>query len=102
MRLGSTEPRLMYGGCLFALAPREVPASFAIRLFLLFSFAALTPPVYGVLRFLPPSVHSMTLTASATQRLSIDIPCPQGAQQQTRRPPLLLTIDGVDGRSTIT
>ena len=27
------------------------------------------------------------------------IPCPQGAQQQTCRPPLLLSIDGTDGRT---
>jgi len=26
-------------------------------------------------------------------------PHPQGAQQQTRRPPLLLSIDGTDGRT---
>jgi len=32
-------------------------------------------------------------------QLSIDISGPQGAQQQTRRPPLLLWIDGTDGRT---
>jgi len=31
--------------------------------------------------------------------LSIDIFCPQGAQQQTRPPLLLLSIDGTDGRT---
>jgi len=33
-------------------------------------------------------------------QLLIDISCPQGAQQQTRRPPLLLSNDGrqTDGR----
>jgi len=31
--------------------------------------------------------------------LSIDISCPRGAQQQTRRTPLLLSIDGTDGRT---
>ena len=33
------------------------------------------------------------------RQLSIDISCPQDAQQQTRRPPLLLPIDGTDRRS---
>jgi len=43
----------------------------------------------------------VTLTAYAAERrharrpqLSIDIFCPQGAQQQTRLPPLPLSIDG--------
>jgi len=31
--------------------------------------------------------------------LSIDISCPHGAQQQTRRTPLLLSIDGADRRT---
>jgi len=31
--------------------------------------------------------------------LSIDISCPRGAQQQTRRTPLLLSIDGTDGQT---
>jgi len=39
LRLSSKEPRLMCRECL-ALAPHEVPASFAIRLFLLFSLTA--------------------------------------------------------------
>jgi len=30
---------------------------------------------------------------------SIDIACPQIPQQQTRRPPLLLSINGTDGRT---
>jgi len=30
---------------------------------------------------------------------SIDASCPQGAQQQTSRPPLLLSIDGTDRRT---
>jgi len=33
---------------------------------------------------------------AARMRLSVDISCTQGAQQQTRRPPLLLSIDGTD------
>ena len=57
----------------------------------------------------PPSALDMTLPAFTAERrracsttlaarpqLSIDICCPQGAQQQTRRPPLLLLIDGTD------
>jgi len=50
----------------------------------------------------------MTLPAVAAKRrrlLSIDISCPRGAQQQTRRTLLLLAIDGTDrradGRSTV-
>jgi len=31
--------------------------------------------------------------------LPIDISCPHGAQQQTRRTPLLLSIDRTDGRT---
>jgi len=39
-------------------------------------------------------------TASTRRRqLSIDISCPQGAQQQTSRTPLLLSVDGTDGRT---
>jgi len=41
----------------------------------------------------------MTLPAFAAERsrlLSIDISCPRGAQQQTRRTPLLLLIDRTD------
>ena len=34
--------------------------------------------------------------AARRPQLSIDICCPQGAQQQTRRPRLLLSIDGTD------
>jgi len=50
-----------------------------------------------------PSVLNATLPASAADRdaLSIDICCyrrPPGFQQQTRRPPLLLSTDGTDGR----
>jgi len=32
-------------------------------------------------------------------QLSIDISCPNGAQQQTRQPPLLLSIHGTDRRT---
>jgi len=39
-----------------------------------------------------------TITAGRPP-LSIDISCPQSAQQQTRRPPLLLSIDGTDRRT---
>jgi len=44
----------------------------------------------------------MTLTAFAVQRrrlLSSDISCLRGAQQQTRRTPLLLSIEGTDRRT---
>jgi len=47
------------------------------------------------------SVVNMTLPAFAAERrrlLSIDISCPRGAQQQTRRTPLLLSNDGTDRR----
>jgi len=37
--------------------------------------------------------------ASRRPQLSIDMSYPQGAQQQTRRPPLLLSIDGTDRRT---
>jgi len=44
-----------------------------------------------------------TLPAFAAERRrrqpSIDISCPQGAQQQTRSTPLLLSIDGTDSRT---
>jgi len=36
---------------------------------------------------------------AARSQLSIDICCLQGAQQQTRRTPLLLSIDGKDRRT---
>jgi len=36
---------------------------------------------------------------SARPQLSIDITCPQGAQQQTRWQPLMLSIDGTDRRT---
>jgi len=38
--------------------------------------------------------------APRRSRLSIDISCPQGAQQQTSRTLLLLSIDRTDGRQT--
>jgi len=42
----------------------------------------------------------MTLPAFAAERLpSIDILCPWGAKQQTRRTPLLLSIGGTDRRT---
>jgi len=44
----------------------------------------------------------VTLPASAAERrrlLSVDITCPRDAPQQTRRTPLLLSIDGTDGRT---
>ena len=37
--------------------------------------------------------------ASAGRQLSTDISCSQGAQQQTRRPSLLLSIEGTDGQT---
>ena len=36
---------------------------------------------------------------AARPQLFIDVSCRQGAQQQTRRPPLLLSIDGTDKRT---
>jgi len=50
----------------------------------------------------PPSTVNMTLPAFAVERRrlpSVDISCPRGAQQQTCRTPLLLSIDGTDGRT---
>jgi len=49
----------------------------------------------------PLLLHSRTCRwCTRRQRLSIDICCPQGAQQQTRQPPLqLLSNDGTDGRT---
>jgi len=44
----------------------------------------------------------MTLPARDAERrclLSIDIYCPPGAQLQIRRMPLLLSLDGTDGRA---
>jgi len=45
----------------------------------------------------------LSVPAAGTRRrrpqLSIDISCLQGAQQQTRQPPLLLSIDGIDRRT---
>jgi len=40
------------------------------------------------------SAGACSTAPAARSQLSIDISCPQGAQQQTRRPPLLLLIDG--------
>ena len=37
---------------------------------------------------------------AARPQLSIDVSCPQGAQQQTRRPLLMLSIDGTDRQTT--
>jgi len=48
------------------------------------------------------SAVTVTLLAFAAERrrlLSIDMSYPQGAQQQTRRTPLLLSIDRTDGRT---
>jgi len=63
----------------------------------------------SLLSLVPRPALSVMLTAllsapaAGTRRrcpqLSIDISCPQGAQQQTRRPPLLLSIDGTDRRT---
>ena len=54
-----------------------------------------------------PSALNVTLPAPAARRpRSIAISCPEGAQQQTRRQPTLLSVDGTDrrtdGRSTVT
>jgi len=52
------------------------------------------------------SADSVTLPAFAAERplhgvqqLSIDVSCPHGAQEQTRRPPPLLSIDETFGRT---
>jgi len=48
------------------------------------------------------SAVNTTLPAFAAERrrlLSIDISWQRGAQQQTRRTPLLLSIDGTDGQT---
>jgi len=37
--------------------------------------------------------------AAALLLLGIDISCPHGAQERTRRTPLLRSIDGTDGRT---
>ena len=51
----------------------------------------------------PPSAINVTLSAFAAERwrppLSVDISCSQGAQQQTRRPLLLLLMDLTDKRT---
>jgi len=69
---------------------------------------------YQVCVELPASALNMTLAALphlllntgacstalvAHPQLSINISCPQGAQQQNHRPPLLLSIDGTDRRT---
>jgi len=43
--------------------------------------------------------YTSTASLAARSQLSIDICCLQGAQQQTRRTPLLLSIDGKDRRT---
>ena len=57
----------------------------------------------------PLALNVSKPTAGTRRRrpLSIDISCMQGAQQQTRRTSLVLSIDGImtgqtDGRSTVT
>jgi len=45
-----------------------------------------------------PSACGTAPAALPQLSIDIDISCPQGAQQQTRRPPLLLSIDGTDRR----
>ena len=45
-------------------------------------------------------LQAISIDRSTRRRqLSIDISCPQGAQQQTSRTPLLLSVDGTDGRT---
>jgi len=39
--------------------------------------------------------------AARRRQLSIDVSCLQGAQQQTRRPPLLLSMNGTDRRTDV-
>jgi len=50
----------------------------------------------------PHMVNAANATTYKSVRIcstTIDISCPQGAQQQTRQPPLLLSIDGKDRRT---
>ena len=42
---------------------------------------------------------SCSTALAACPHLSINISCPHGVQKQTRRPPLLLSIDGTDRRT---
>ena len=62
----------------------------------------MTLPAFVVLRLLwrrtgtVPSTATPLLAADRRCLLSIDISCRWGAQQQTRRRPLLLSIDGTD------
>ena len=65
-----------------------------------------TSPCRLLRRFSPwrwPRYPHLMLSAAACcttyTQLSIDIFCSHGAQQQTRRRPLLLSIDGTDGRT---
>jgi len=52
------------------------------------------------MRYTNPRTHSLTPATDARRRQpSIDIPRPHGDQQQTRRAPLLLSIDGTDRRT---
>jgi len=51
----------------------------------------------------PQLLRSAGAPAARCAQLSVDIAAAQGAQQQTRRPPLLLLTDGqTDGRQTDT
>jgi len=50
----------------------------------------MTPPAFAAER------RRLLHGARTYPQLSIDIFCAQGAQQQTRRPPPLLSIDGTD------
>ena len=49
----------------------------------------------------PAARHACFTAPAAHPQLSVDISCPRSAQQQTRRTPLLLSIDGTetDGRT---
>jgi len=53
-------------------------------------------PLPGERRAAAPLLLSAPAAGTRRRQLTIDISCSQGAQQQTRRPSLLLSIDGTD------
>jgi len=61
------------------------------------------PPSSALSVMLPAfAAEHRRLQHGACSQLLIDISCLQDAQQQTRWPPVLLSIDGTDRRPTIT
>jgi len=57
-----------------------------------------TLPFFTVTQTRPSAVNKTLFAAERRRLLSIDISCPWGTQQQTRRMPLLLSINATDGR----